>query len=240
MTITKRIATFLLFFSGLSSALYSRDQHIITFFIRYEKEQPKSADEINAALQKTVSSPEKLGRRLMKHNLGLRPVAGVYATYGGFVAHSTADGQIVLPRKHPEDELIIAITPVVRPVIIHGQTVQFFAQQEEVPGVFYRYTRMTDARGALIWKVEKIAPPKNNQIPSLAIIIPADPETIVVEEGIFPADAGPNLILPPLLATKRFSRNLNALLLLRIGRYFSLTDYLYEKKPDRFSKITTA
>jgi hypothetical protein len=195
--------------------------HIITLFMKPYEMLPefKTDDDIQIELVKDPSwIQKKFLRGPFKHTSDPR---GIYVTYAGFVDTIDINRQVRFPRLTQEDEINLIITRKLTPVIIRGNTVEYFMRDPNYDIAYYTLKRMHDAKKNLdYWNVEKNEIPANKKISPSAFIIFAEPKHIVVPLEPTVATAGPNLVLPPIYANKGLEKDYNAFSFVKINRYF--------------------
>ena len=157
---------------------------------------------------------------------------GVYVLYGGFVDTLDVNRQVRFPRLTQEDEVVLIITRKLAPVILRGNTVEYFLRDTNQSIAYYRYKRHFDPNNNYYyWNVQKLDLPHDTKIPATALIIFANPRHIFVplEETI--AVPGGSLVLPPIYATGELRKDYNATTFIDISPYFDPIDFITKIAP---------
>lgn len=214
--------------------------HVIAMFLRpfvaYKADHP-GTDLDEVARMRAIKDLDKFIRSIMEHQTEGH-IGGMYATYEGFVDTFDENDELLFPRKHVEDEVIIIVTRYIYPVILKGNTVEYFVRQKDAPIVYYKLSRFKDKdSGDFFWKTEKLETPRDTKIPLHAIVLCANPDEIIVPEGITKTVGGPHLILPAMYPAKHIKRTQNALTFLKINKYFSPVYMTYKVQQDRYASI---
>jgi hypothetical protein len=223
-----RIAAFIGACMGLASSAESVDQHTLTLFLH---SSPTTASQPTMTAEQVTeffSDTKKRTRKLFKLFSAHQGTAGVFASYGGFLACSDHEGRIVFPRLHSGDELQVIITPQAKPIVPLGNTVQFWFIPEKIPVECYSL-KATPAGTTTQWTVNKINTPILNKISAMTLIIFADPLEAWLIPGNFTTPASADLILPPLLTSPSLHKELPALLVLKFAHFFAQTNRWLEK-----------
>ncbi len=201
----------------------------------------------NSKVSLDFSNIEKLSKNLLKYELlpelepdfHQKPI-GLYVSYKGFLDMTDENGQIYLPRKHAEDKITIIVTKHIYPIILEGQTVEFFVRKKGGDAAYYELTRTKDEKtGVFTWETKKIPTPTSIKIPLDALIFYAAPRDIFIPEGTTIASGGPNLVLPTAYPTKYLNKDLNALSFLKYNRRFftpTSQETVYRYAADRYTK----
>ncbi|HBL98952.1 TPA: hypothetical protein DDZ86_04915 [Candidatus Dependentiae bacterium] len=213
---------------------------VITFFVSSIIVAP--TDDPSKKL-KDFSDVETLSKTLMKSELEPdihdRPV-GLYVSYKGFLDFTDENGQIFLPRKHAEDKITLIVTKQLYPIILEGQTVEFFVRKKDAEAAYYKLKRSKDEKtGVFLWTVKKIPTPTSTKIPPEALVIYAKPHDLFIPEGTVTTTGGPNLVLPTIYPTKYLNKDLNALSFLKYNRQFFTPvsqETAYRYAADRYTK----
>lgn len=210
-------------------------QNIITFFIRpYHTQDELKKEAFFAALQ----APGQLAREMLRNLIEVGTYQGVLASYMGYLATSTYTGQITFPRRHPQPEVKLLVTPMVEPVMMIGNTVHHLSILSSLPAKLYRIERKQDPETKIFyWDTEDVELPENRRITLDTIIIFAKPDTIIVPTGITPTVDSITLMLPDMYATEELSRVIDALRMLNIRHFFGPIRFNYkELTPTDFAK----
>lgn len=188
-------------------------------------------------LSKLPDDQKFLKTKLTPHSKGN---GGVIVTYMGYFTIFNQDGIADLPRKNDSTTLHIIVTKHINPVIIRGQTIEFFLRKENAPVAYYEFERIENKEKEFFWQVRKLDTPPSLKIAPEDIVICAKPDELFIPTGTFTTFGGQNLLLPPLYPTKLLKRNLNALSFLKFNRrYFRSLDQnrSYRYQTDRYASL---
>jgi hypothetical protein len=159
--------------------LYAMDAGpAITFFVR---EYP------------TIKQPQKT-------SAFTSDMASVFVAYAGYLtvsAHLT--GMVQFPRKAINPAFSILVTDRIDPILLAHNTVHHWELELGVPVALYRVEKKYDADSkTYYWQTQAENPPKDNMVSINTIVIFAQPDHVVIPEGITITDDldTPNLILP--------------------------------------------
>lgn len=202
-------------------------EQIITFFL---KDYPiVSLPEAAAKLSTKIHKAGKIATNHTKNHMPPK-LSGIFATYGGTLTVSDADGQISFARKHTKPFVYLLITPKATPMVMSGNTIHHWEFEEGAPIAVYKIEqhRNEDIRKQY-WLVSKEPAPANNRIPLETILLFADPKYIYVPLGITLAKQSPHLILPDVYIKKGINLTNNALYLLNLSHYFGSVIPLYKR-----------
>jgi len=124
-------------------------------------------------------------------------VAGMFATYAGYLAISDNSGQIAFPRQHIEPLIYLIITPTIVPVFMLGATIHHWEFVKNKPTEMYKIERIEDTQtGLYYWDTQRVTLPANNRVPLESLVIFANPQSVYVPTGITLTDKRANLVLP--------------------------------------------
>lgn len=201
---------------------------IITFFFK-----PYPAD-INAV--HGYALPKGLNL-LQKERFFARTTTGIFASYGGFLTVSDIHGEVSFPRRHEKPSVTILVTDRITPMIMGGLTINHWEREEGTPAILYRATRQKNAKtNKFEWIVKEEALPESVIVRPETIIIFADPSSIVVPSGVFPAEDTPNLHLPDLYVKAEIAVHPRTLYVINIKHFFGPIYPLYKKKETLFQR----
>lgn len=220
--------------SSNSSAVRTPVDSIITFFIRPCFCSRECIEEYN--LTEEVKNPGFMNRHTIRACLKNLKQQGINVVYYGMATHSDAHGQITFPRKHTTNDALLVITNKPKPVLGQGVTVNRWVVGPDTPVAVYHVTQQT-IRKQLVWHIQKMDIPQDRIIPIQAIVIIADPNEIIIHEGISSTVASPSLILPTLYTKNGINLDLDELLFLNINRYFSLAKKVVNYSKDRYARM---
>src|SRR5437879_3856986 len=97
----------------LSSFCYyqkNNADHVINLFI---KDFPKRAH-----TAKKLKKAGKIAKHTIEGILDHQPLAGIIATYAGYIEVSDVDGEMTFPRKHESNIINLIITDDITPIIM--------------------------------------------------------------------------------------------------------------------------
>jgi hypothetical protein len=188
-----------------------------------------------------VKIPLAVQKKFLEQQFKSNTTKGIYAFYHGMMTTTDNTGQLLFPRKHPANAILLIITQKVRPSIIQGQTVSGFYIDPKEPMALYHLAR-TSAHGSspATWTIKQLPVPKNFKIPVNALCICAQPSEILVPLGtmyVEPA-ASVNLSLPDIFVVKNFDYLHNALEFLKNNNFFERVSQLIRSSPDRHGKLS--
>jgi len=163
---------------------------------------------------------------------------GVLVEYAGYWTASDQDGKISLLREQTDPQMYIVVSNKVKPVIRHGQTVDYFVYDKNNAAV-YTLVLTKDAQDRYFWTIKKASLP-NNRIPPTAILIFNEPSFIDIPEGTFETNAGPNWILPTMHVQANSiaqAQIISTLDMLNVNPYFRRISKLYQESKDRYASL---
>ena len=188
---------------------------IISFFFR----PLNDFSTINRAFKK----PGKLAKYSAKAIIESAPVAGIIATYGGYIASSNYNGEISFPRKHQNPAVTIIVTPEIIPIPLFENTI---LQWKLVPNVSAQLCtcelRYNDDKKQYYWNIEEGSLPDDGVIPLSAILIIAKPKNIVMTLGQTTTNDTANLVLPDVYVKKGIDITRNSAYMLTISHLFKV------------------
>lgn len=187
----------------------------ITLFIEPYKELKTVLVE---STKKFFNKPgSKFPKKHLKRTVPILKHTSFFASYAGYCAHSNEQGEIIFPRKHPQDTVTLVITPKVTPVILIGKTVNRFIVPASAPTALFEFTRKKSGDTAY-WEVTQKELPSSRIISPFAITIFGTPDQFSVPLESTITLPGPDLVLPSLKATKH-ATDTPALLFLKVSKY---------------------
>ncbi|HEV2916566.1 MAG TPA: hypothetical protein VGW78_02365 [Candidatus Babeliales bacterium] len=159
-------------------------------------------------------------------------VAGIFATYAGYLESSDHFGYIIFPRKQVQPVLHVLIAHKIEPIVMFEQTISHWIIVNGSPAAMYRFERISDSDiGLTYWNVQQEQLPPDNAISLDTLIIIAHPDNIYIPLGITLTDAGPNLFLPTFYTRKNIKVTDNALYMLDLAHLFGQVHLAHIKKP---------
>lgn len=198
----KNKVIFLLLYGILVTFANCQSKDTINFFF---KPYPPNAESFSLdKAQQLVSTPGKLSRYLFKHYLSQNSITGICCSYMGYFAVSSYNGLVEFPRKQANAQFTIIVTPIVKPIIMLGNTVHHLELLPGKPAQLYSANYTEDSTTRLwYWKIEPLESLNNNIVPLHAILIFADPQTIYVPQGITPVTKQLQIVLPDIYTKKQ-------------------------------------
>lgn len=163
-------------------------------------------------------------------------IAGIWATYAGFIESSDSFGQITFPRKQTNTTLFVLITNRITPIVMFEQTIAHWERVPDAPSRMYKYSRITDPETNLTyWDVQDMPLSADINIPLETLIIIAHPNNIFVPTGITITQEGPNLLLPTLYAHKGIDIINDSLYILNLTHLFGQVHLAHTKKASYYA-----
>ena len=204
---------------------------IVTFFFR-EYPNPQLAQRILEKLKRPHGIAKQQLNSLINHNR----IAGIFATYFGFLDTSSLNGQIMFPRKQSKATFQLVITNKIAPMMMFQNTISHWALEPGTPAAMYTLELKEDEATKLsFWDVKTMLLPENNYIsPINSIIIIAKPQNIYVPTGIIFTQPSANLILPDMYVKKGIHSIRNSLYVLNLNLFFQPTDMFYKKEKTKY------
>lgn len=211
------------------------EQLIVEFLKPYPEITAKDTKKLANKLDKVGKPSRYRAKRIFMPNL-----AGIFATYGGFLDISNMLGEITFPRKHTKPFVYLIITTKMTPIVIAGNTIHHWELEEDEPVEVYKFEQLYDEEfNTHYWIATQEPIPTNNIIPLESIAIFLDPKYVYVPLGITLFKESPHLILPDIYIKPGFDLNGQALYILNLTHYFGSIIPLYKKDKDRFSRQLT-
>lgn len=227
----KKIILFLSIFISIAAVA---PQYEIVFFFA-----PKVAtDSFVAPTPSEESGPMHVAASTKSKRSDPNAHKGVLVEYAGYWTASDQDGKISLLREQTDPEMYIIVSNKVKPVINHGQTVDYFVYDKNKAAI-YTIALSKDAQGNSFWTIKKASLP-NNRIPPSAILIFNEPSFIEIPEGTFATHEGPNWILPTMhIEANSISQAqiISTLDMLNVNPYFRRISKLYQESKDRYASL---
>lgn len=213
----------------------SASPHAISFF--FKPAARISTEPTTEELLQVISNPGPLHHRLIYQKNTARYTSGIFVLYEGRVTYSDADGKVILPRLTADETITVIVTERITPVIKHGNTVSYFQLKDAYPASFYQFSRMKKA-GKMVWKVSRDET-TTLHVPTNAIIILALPTALTINEGIFPATPGPNLILPSIFVNSVIPTQDSAIAEITLSRFFAPLTSWFATSGERYAYAAT-
>ena len=213
------------------------DQLIMQYLVPYP-----TADIIaqsSTKLAKKIHRPGKLASTTAKHIIPAS-VAGIFATYGGYLTISDLNGEIAFGRRHTKPFIYYIVTELFTPILIGGNTIHHWELVEGSPAKMYKMAFITNEQtGVTFWEITAEPLPTDKFIPLESLVIIANPKYVYVPLGIIPANASPHLIFPDVYIKPGMNLTEHALYMLNLSQYFGAIIPIYKKEPLRYSRQLT-
>jgi len=222
-----------LYCTPLAFAQQSTTPHIITLFFKPALKQYCQGPACE--LLGNLHIPGQINRIILSQNIMAQIISGIYVSYAGFVTHSDYNGQVSFPLKYAHDNFTIIVTESIKPVLLFSNTVHHLEFAENTPAVMYSFTEEKRDKKA-VWVVKKVAI-TDHKIPDNALIIFSQPSHIIIAEGIFKADEGPNVILPHIYVAENTPLSVNALQFVKLAKFFAPVVKAFGYAPERYADI---
>ncbi len=218
---------------GLQFAAYGSSPYLISFFIK-PLTIPLGTE------KQPLRSPKSRG--LVSQPFGAHLVhTGIFVSYAGVSTSSDQNGQILLPRKTANPELHIFITEKISflPLTPSKQkTILGFTTRAHAPLQHLLYKREKDIEAdSYVWNVIESKWPPYKKIPWDAIIIFADPLTMISPLGKTTTPLNENFILPDFYITSTAKTALDALRFLTLKSFVAPLSFTYSFHPQDIQKM---
>lgn len=201
---------------------------IITFFVQ---KYPYFKIEKSAKFD-----PEKYSKQLKQPNFFYQTISnmhkydsaapGVMCLYGGNVALSDKNGQIIFKRNQQTPNTYFLVTKSVLPAyMIAPSTVHnWMLDPKEPAALYFAEFKANDALELYYFEISQAKLPEDHNIPLNTIIFIADPKDVFIPTGATLTDLSQNLTLPNIYIKRDFCFIHNSLYTLAIKQYFRETD----------------
>lgn len=220
-------------FCFISSQVMNADRIVGFFFEPYPGDE-QHAEKLSSKLQK----PGHVAKCMLQGYACYSPVAGIFSTYAGYIAHSDVYGYTAFPKKQDQAKLTLVITPAITPIFMLGNTIHHWQIEPPFPAASYRMEQKIDKEtNVLYWNVEEIQNPPDNFIPIDSLIIIAHPKNIFIPTGITIAEKSANLILPTMYVKKGIATTKNAFYMLNLTHLFGPVKTIYKKDKTRLLSL---
>lgn len=216
----------------LITSLSLHSEEVITLFLQpYPKFKTRKKLLSKA---KKYALPGYLSKQAIKDVTRTDIVAGIPASYAGFVTISNFNGELTFPRKHEKPLVYVVITRKITPININDATIHHWEFEENTPAEMYRVEKEEDpATGIFYWQITPEEIPENKIIPLESIIIFASPHNVYVPTGTTLAEKGPHLILPDIYVKPAIKKSQNALYILYVRHFFGPMKQILKKEDKR-------
>ena len=190
----KKYYYFLILLLGASFSPITSDP-IVCFFFKAEQNIDIIAD--------NLKKPGNLAHHSIHKIVQHVPIAGIYATYSGYIATSNETGEVRFPRKHRENNITIIVTPAIEPIALFDNTLLHWKLLPHVPAEMYKLQETYNSTNKEYeWTSQKIDLPIDNTIPLAAIVILAKPKNVFIPSETTKTLKSANLVLPPIYVKK--------------------------------------
>ncbi|OGB97514.1 hypothetical protein A3F06_03190 [candidate division TM6 bacterium RIFCSPHIGHO2_12_FULL_36_22] len=200
-----------------SSIAIKKSDHVITFFVRpYPEVHP------NKPIGPSMFHPGQIYKNLANQAMNSVGSTGVFAAYGGYLAHTNENGQIIFPRKTQTPIFDLFVTNNIHPYLMAGTTnVRYWTVDQDTAMAQYKIQRQQDPQTKLYyWEVSKVPVSPKRIIPLHSIILFAKPKNVYVPLGITLTNKNPQLILPTIYTKPQLDDVKNALLVMNMKIFF--------------------
>ncbi|HJM68714.1 MAG TPA: hypothetical protein QGF02_02090 [Candidatus Babeliales bacterium] len=200
-----------------SSVAVKKSDQVITFFV-----QPYPEVRSHKPVGPSMFHPGQIYKNFANKAISAVGSTGVFAAYGGYLAHTDQNGQITFPRKTQKPEFDLFITNNIHPYLMAGTTnVRYWTVDKDAKMARYKITRHQDPKTDLYyWEVAKAPISPKRIIPLHSIILFAKPKNVYVPLGITVTNKNPQLILPPVYTKPQLDDVKNALLVMNMKLFF--------------------
>lgn len=214
---------------------------IIPFFLSYLYIHPESLIIVPISYElslkhtyKLLLKPEKQANLIIKKIGSRSSVAGILATYAGYLNASNNYGEIIFTRHQQETPLYLAITPVLEPIMRSGSNVDHWEFSKKEPISFFRIDiSLNQKNGFLIFSIKEEPVPTDFILPYPTITIFAKPKYFEIKTGNFESPVVDHWILPTLTLKKDIFLEKNSLLTLPFLQFFEPVQVKIKKEPKR-------
>ncbi len=207
--------------------LHSTDA-IITFFIEkypyFKIEKSKKFDPEKYSIQlKQPSFFSQTMSNMQKFNTAL---PGVMCLYGGNVALSDKNGQIIFKRNQQTPNIYLLVTKSVLPAYMIAPSTMhnWMLDPKEPTDLYFAEFKQNDQLELYYYEISKADLPDDHNIPLNTIIFIADPQEVFIPTGATLTDLSQNMILPNIYIKRDFCFMHNSLYTLAIKQYFRETE----------------
>jgi hypothetical protein len=202
---------------------------IINFFFR---SYPQLIEKENAQKYgQKIKNPGQIARYSLKSLMKDPLISGIFATYRGYLAFSTADGQITFPNKQTKPSLHLVVTNRMTPMIMIGSTIHHWELEENTPAALYKIEGKQDEETEqYYWDIQPEDISNNKVLPVDTICIIAKPQKIYIPTGITLTQKSQNFLLPNIYVKKGIMKLANSLYILNLKHFFAPIKKTYKRK----------
>lgn len=184
-----------------------------------------------------IKRPGKLAEYCLFGILDQRLVAGVFATYAGFLNVSDELGTLTFPYDHNKPSIKLLVSDRLTPIFMADNTIHHWELDPGTHAKMYSMERKLDEDLKLYyWDTKPIELPQNMRIPIDSLIVVAKPENIEVPIGASDTNESPHLILPDIYVKKGNNLITHALYALNLKHLFRPVRFQFKKEPQRYIK----
>lgn len=208
----------------------SASQRVVLFFQSY----PGIGGAIPVAKVLTMSNFQKATEQVVQAELRSFPVAGMWATYAGYLnASDPFGGKIVFPRKQKNPVFDIVVTQKVEPVVLGARTVHHWQLFPNTPAKAYKIERMKDEdTGLYYWQTSKEELPAGGIVPLRSVLIFANPKDVYIPVGATLTTDNNQLVLPDIYITSKADPAKQTIGVMMIKHFFRLVRPFSKKGSD--------
>lgn len=201
--------------------------------------EPYPGDAEHAAtLSNKLQKPGHVAKCILQGYACYSPVAGIFSTYAGYIAHSDVNGYTAFPKKQDAASITVVITEAITPIFMLANTVHHWQLEPPFEAATYKMEQKTDAQTKMLyWDVQEIPNPADNIIPIDSLVIIAQPKNIFIPTGITIVEQSPNLLLPNIYVKKGIQTAKDAMYMLNLTHLFGPVKTLYKKDKTRLLKL---
>jgi hypothetical protein len=201
---------------------------IITFFVQkypyFKMEQSKKFDP--EKYSKQLKQPSFFYQTISNMQKYDSAVPGVMCLYGGNVALSDKNGQMIFKRNQQTPNIYFLVTKSVLPAyMIAPSTVHnWMLDPKESAQLYFAEFKADDQLELYYFEISQAKLPQDHNIPLNTIIFIADPKDVFIPIGATLTNLSQNLTLPNIYIKRDFCFIHNSLYTLAIKQYFRETD----------------
>lgn len=219
---------------SLFGLMQIKADRIVGFYFEPYPGDAENAEKLSNKLQK----PGHIAKCILQGHACYSPVAGIFSTYAGYLAHSDVYGFTAFPKKQDEAALTIVITEAITPIFMLANTIHHWQLEPPSTATTYKMEQKTDKQTQMLyWDVQEIPNPKDNIIPIDSLVIIANPKNIFIPTGITLAEKSPNLLLPNIYVKKGIQTAKDAMYMLNLTHLFGPVKTLYKKDKTRLLSL---
>jgi len=196
-------------------------QYLIASPMLLMRLRPDESYKSHDRIARKLSKPGKLGGLLQEGTWKTGSVAGIFATYAGYLTVSPPDGLLYFPLEQSKPLFHLVVTRKIVPVVGFANTVDHMAlDPAQETGFYLVEQKRDDMTGKLFWRVSKEDLPENNKLPFDAVILFAKPKNVMVTLGETPAKPGQHFVLPDIFIRKGINIVGRSLYVVNIAQFF--------------------